>query len=91
MPQQYDKIAAFKAAFRQMRRTTALDICDDYREVVARMNRLQENLAGEFVVAGGDEAKAIEAELRMVEEAFDVFTTSLLPEVITDLSPPKKS
>ena len=59
--------AAIKTAFKQLQRDTALDICEDYREVVTRLKRLADNLAGVFVVASGDAARALEVELRMVE------------------------
>ena len=78
---------AIRTAFKQMPRATALDLCDDYREVVTRLRRLADNLAGAFVVATGDSAKALEAELRMFEEAIDVLSGSMLPDAIDELLP----
>ena len=75
---------AIRTAFKQMPRATALDICDDYREVVTRLERLADNLAGAFVIATGDSARALEAELRMFEEAIDVLSGSMLPEAIDE-------
>ncbi len=40
-----DRSAAIRTAFKQMPRTTALDLCEDYREVVIRLKRLADNLA----------------------------------------------
>ena len=79
-----------KTAFKQMPRATALDICEDYREVVTRLKRLADNLAGAFVVASGDSARALEAELRMFEEAIDVVVGSMLPEAIDECLPSKE-
>ena len=78
------KPAAIKTAFKQMSRATALDICEDYREVITRLKRLADNLAGAFVVASGDSARALEAELRMFEEAFDLVSGSMLPDAIDE-------
>ena len=82
--------AAIRTAFKQMPRVTALDTCDDYREVVTRLKRLADNLAGAFVVASGDSARALEAELRMFEEAIDVLAGSMLPEVVEECLPSKE-
>ncbi len=41
---------AIRTAFKQMPRATALDLCEDYREVVIRLKRMADNLAGAFVV-----------------------------------------
>jgi hypothetical protein len=79
-----------RSAFKQMPRATALDICDDYREVVTRLKRLADNLAGAFVVASGDSARALEAELRMFEEAMDALAGSMLPEAIDECLPSKE-
>ena len=81
---------AVKTAFKQMSRATALDICEDYREVVIRLKRMADNLAGAFVVATGDSARALEAELRMFEEAIDVLSGSMLPEAIDECLPSKE-
>ena len=81
---------AIRAAFQQMPRDFALDLCEDYREVVTRLKRMADNLAGAFVVASGDSAHALEAELRMFEEAIDVLAVSMLPEVIEEYLPPKE-
>ena len=75
---------AIRTAFKQMPRATALDICEDYREVVTRLKRLADNLAGAFVVASGDSARALEAELRMFEDAIDALAGSMLPEAIDE-------
>ena len=75
---------AIRTAFKQMPRATALDICEDYREVVTRLKRLADNLAGAFVVATGDSARAFEVELRLFEEAIDVLSGSMLPEAIDE-------
>ncbi len=82
-----DRSAAIRTAFKRMPRTTAMDICGDYREVVTRLKRLADNLAGAFVVANGDSARALEAELRIFEEAIDVVSSSMLPEVIDECLP----
>ena len=81
---------AIRAAFKQMPRATALNICDDYREVVTRLKRLADNLAGAFVVASGDSARALEAELRMFEDAIDALAGSMLPEAIDEYLPSKE-
>ena len=81
---------AVKTAFKQMSRATALDICEDYRVVVIRLKRMADNLAGAFVVATGDSARALEAELRMFEEAIDVLSGSMLPEAIDECLPSKE-
>ena len=81
---------AVKTAFKQMSRATALDICEDYREVVIRLKRMADNLAGAFVVATGDSARALEAELRMFEEAIDVLSGSMWPEAIDECLPSKE-
>ena len=81
---------AIRTAFKQMHRSTALDLCEDYREVVTRLKRLADNLAGVFVVTSGDSARALEAELRMFEEAIDVLSGSMLPEAIDDFLPSDK-
>ena len=81
---------AIRTAFIQMPRATALDICDDYREVVTRLKRLADKLAGAFVVASGDSARALEAELRMFEDAIDALAGSMLPEAIDDFLPSNK-
>ena len=81
---------AVKTAFKQMSRATALDICEDYREVVIRLKRMADNLAGAFVVATGDSARALEAELRMFDEAIDVLSGSMLPEAIDECLPSKE-
>jgi hypothetical protein len=81
---------AIRNAFKQMPRATALDLCEDYRELVTRFRRLADNLAGAFVVASGDSARALEAELRMFEEAIDVLSGSMLPEVIEEYLPSKE-
>jgi hypothetical protein len=73
-----------------MPRATALDLCEDYRELVTRLRRLADNLAGAFVIATGDSARAFEAELRMFEEAIDVLSGSMLPEVIEEYLPSKE-
>ncbi len=80
----------YQTPFKQMPPATALDICDDYREVVTRLKRMADNLAGAFVVASGDSARALEAELRMFEEAIDVLAGSMLPEVIEEYLPSKE-
>ncbi len=67
-----------------------VDLCEDYRELVTRLRRLADNLAGAFVVASGDSARALEAELRMFEEAIDVLAGSMLPEVIEEYLPSKE-
>ncbi len=90
MPRNNDRPTAIRAAFRQMPRATALDIYEDYHEVVARLKRMADNLAGGFVVASGDAARALEAELRMFEEAIDVVSGSMLPEAIDDFRPSNK-
>jgi ribosomal protein S20 len=90
MPRNNDRPSAIRTAFKQMPRATALDICEDYREVVARLKRMADNLAGGFVVANGDAARALEAELRMFEEAIDVVSGSMLPEAIDDFLPSKE-
>jgi len=90
MPRNHDRPAAIRTALNQMPRATALDICEDYREVAARLKRLADNLAGGFVVASGDAASALEAELRMFEETIDVVAGSMLPEAIDELLPSKK-
>jgi hypothetical protein len=82
--------AAIRTAFKQMPRATALDLCEDYRELVTRLKRLADNLAGAFVVASGDSARALEAELRMFEEAIDVLAGSMLPEAIDECLPSKE-
>ncbi len=82
-----DRTAAIRTAFKQMPRATALDLCEDYREVVIRLKRLTDNLAGAFVVASGDSARALEAELRMFEDAIDALAGSMLPEVIDECLP----
>ena len=84
------RTVAVKTAFKQMSRATALDICEDYREVVIRLKRMADNLAGAFVVATGDSARALEAELRMFEEAIDVLSGSMLPEAIDECLPSKE-
>ena len=81
---------AIRAAFKQMPRATALDLCEDYRELVSRLRRLADNLAGAFVIATGDSARALEAELRMFEEAIDVLSGSMLPEAIDECLPSKE-
>ncbi len=81
---------AIRTAFKQMPRATSLDLCEDYREVVTRLKRMADNLAGAFVVASGDSARALEAELRMFEEAIDVLAGSMLPEVIEEYLPSKE-
>ena len=81
---------AIRTAFRQMPRATAMDLCEDYREVVTRLKRMAENLAGAFVVASGDSARALEAELRMFEEAMDALAGSMLPEAIDECLPSKE-
>ena len=90
MPRNYDRAAAIKTAFQNMPRATALDIGEDYRDVVARLKRLADNLAGGFVVANGEAACALEAELRMFEEAIDVVAGSMLPEAIDEFLPSKE-
>ena len=80
---------AIRTAFKQMPRATALDLCEDYREVVTRLKRLADNLAGAFVVANGASARVLEAELRMFEEAIDVLSGSLLPDAIDEIMPTK--
>ena len=82
-----DRPAAIRTAFKQMPRATALDICEDYRDVVGRLKRLADNLAGAFVVASGDSARALEAELRMFEDAIDALAGSMLPEAIDECLP----
>jgi hypothetical protein len=47
-------------------------------------------LAGAFVVASGDSARALDAELRMFEETIDVLAGSMLPEVIDEYLPSKE-
>ncbi len=81
---------AIRAAFKQMPRATALDLCEDYRELVTRLRRLADNLAGAFVIATGDSARALEAELRMFEEAIDVLSGSMLPDAIDECLPSKE-
>ena len=81
---------AIRTAFKQMPRPTAIDLCDDYREVVTRLKRLADNLAGAFVVASGDSARALEAELRMFEEAMDALAGSMLSEAIEECLPSKE-
>lgn len=81
---------AIRTAFKQMPRATAMDLCEDYREVVTRLKRMADNLAGAFVVASGDSTRALEAELRMFEEAIDVLAGSMLPEVIEEYLPSKE-
>jgi hypothetical protein len=81
---------AIRIAFKQMPRPTAIDLCDDYREVVTRLKRLADNLAGAFVVASGDSARALEAELRMFEEAMDALSGSMLSEAIEECLPSKE-
>jgi hypothetical protein len=73
-----------------MPRATALDLCEDYRELVTRLRRLADNLAGAFVIATGNSARALEAELRMFEEAIDVLSGSMLPDVIEECLPSKE-
>ena len=90
MPRTCDRIAAIKTAFQNMPRANALDICEDYREVATRLKRLADNLAGAFVVASGDSARALEAELRMFEDAIDVVSASMLPEAIDEFLPSKE-
>ncbi len=90
MPRTNARQTAIRTAFKQMPRATALDILDDYREVVTRLKRLADNLAGAFVVASGDSARALEAELRMFEDAIDVVSGSMLPEAIDDFLPSDK-
>ena len=75
---------AIRTAFKQMPRATALDLCEDYREVVTRLKRMADNLAGAFVVANGASARVLEAELRMFEDAIDVLAGSMLPEAIDE-------
>ncbi len=58
---------AIRTAFKQMPRATALDLFEDYREVVTRLKRMADNLPARCVVASGDSARALEAELRMFE------------------------
>ena len=82
--------AAIRTAFKQMPRATALDLCEDYREVVTRLKRMADNLAGAFVVASGDSAFALEAELRMFEDAIEVLAGSMLPEAIDEYLPSKE-
>ena len=82
---------AIRTAFKQMPRATALDLCEDYRELVTRLRRLADNLAGAFVIATGDSARAVEAELRMFEKAIDVLSGSMLPEAIDECLPSKES
>ncbi len=48
----------YQNRLKQMPRATALDLCEDYREVVTRLKRMADNLAGAFVVASGDSARA---------------------------------
>ena len=81
---------AIRAAFKQMPRATALDLCEDYRELVTRLRRLADNLASSFVIATGDSARALEAELRMFEEAIDVLSGSMLPDAIDECLPSKE-
>ena len=81
---------AIRTAFKQMPRATALDLCEDYRELVSRLRRLADNLAGAFVIATRDSARALEAELRMFEEAIDVLSGSMLPDAIDECLPSKK-
>jgi hypothetical protein len=81
---------AIRTAFKQMPRPTAIDLCEDYRELVTRLRRLADNLAGAFVVASGDSARALETELRMFEEAIDVLSGSMLPEAIDECLPSKE-
>ena len=84
------RTVAIRTAFKQMPRATALDLCEDYREVVTRLKRMADNLAGAFVVASGDSARALEAELRMFEEAMDTLVGSMLPEAIDECLPSKE-
>ena len=81
---------AIRTAFRQMPRATAMDLCEDYREVVTRLKRMADNLAGAFVVASRDSARALEAELRMFEDAIDALAGSMLPEAIDECLPSKE-
>jgi len=81
---------AIRTAFKQMHRATALDICEDYRELATRLKRLADNLAGAFVVASEDSARALEAELRMFEDAIEVLSGSMLPEAIDEYLPSKE-
>ena len=90
MARNNDRPAAIRTAFKQMPRATALDICDDYREVVTRLKRLADSLAGAFVVASGDSAHVLEAELRMFEDAIDALGGSMLPEAIDECLPSKE-
>ena len=90
MAQTSARPAAIRNAFKQMPRATAMDLCEDYREVVTRLKRLADNLAGAFVVATGDSARALEAELRMFEEAIEVLSGSMLPEAIEECLPSKE-
>lgn len=90
MSRTYDRHAAIKSAFQNMPRATALDLCEDYREVATRLKRLADNLAGAFVVASGESARALEAELRMFEEAIEVLAGSMLPEAIDECLPSKE-
>ena len=84
------RTVAIRTAFKQMPRAIALDICDDYREVVTRLKRMADNLAGAFVVASGDSARALEAELRMFEEVIDVLSGRMLPDAIDECLPSKE-
>ena len=81
---------AIRVAFKQIPRAIALDLCEDYRELVTRLRRLADNLAGAFVIATGDSARALEAELRMFEEAIDVLSGSMLPDAIDECLPSKE-
>ncbi len=58
MSQTTDRSVSIRTAFKQMPRATALDICDDYREVVTRLKRLADNLAAVFVISSCDSARA---------------------------------
>lgn len=84
MQTSFDRPTSLRSAFKQMNRETARHICDDYLELVVRLKRLADNLAGAFVVASGNNALALEVELRTIEEAIDVVSGSLLTEVIDD-------
>ena len=76
-----DMAQGIKVAFNQMSRSTALDIRDDYREIVSRLRSITDSLAGAFVVASGDSAAVLEAELRIFEDACEVLRGSMMPEV----------
>ncbi len=82
-----DRSAAIRTAFKHMPRATAMDLCDDYREVVIRLKLLADNLAGAFVIANGDSAHTLEIELRIFEEAIDVISGSMLPEAVDECLP----